>query len=111
MSEPNRIVLNTLVNRITKRARRVEEMAPLTAADAERIVRGVSGCLVELQILNTEAPNQAFNFLGVYERLKGLSASVAAIRHDLDRIEPMLEEAQKLTIEAICIVEHTDDAL
>lgn len=111
MSEPNRDVLNSLVNRITRRARRVEEIAPLTAADAERIVRGVSGCLVELQILYTEAPNQAFNFLGVYERLKGLSASVAAIRHDLDRIEPMLEEAQKLTIEAIRIVEHTDDDL
>ena len=108
---PNRDILNSLINRITRRARRVEEIAPLTGTDSERIVRGVSSCLTELQILFTDTPNQAFNFLGLLERLKSLSATAAAIRHDLDRIEPLLDEAQKLTIEAVRIVEHTDDDL
>lgn len=111
MSAPNRDRLNNQVTRITEKLRRVEELVSLPGSDAGHLETEVSNCLLELRIIQLEYPNQAFNFLGVHERLKGLAASVAAIRHDLDRIEPLLEEAQKLTIEAIRIVEHTDDDL
>ena len=108
---PNRDLLNNHIERIKYQLRKVEDICPMSDTEARHMGPALQSCLAELRVLQLEQPHQAFNFLGLLERLKSLSATAAAVRHDLDRIEPLLDEARKLTIEAVRIVEHTDDDL